>query len=232
VAKGPAAPVEAIKATPVQQKPVSAEVPPKPEAAPASAVSSEEVNRPAAPVEPRPAASPIPSGNIPSSSSTGNLSASIASHPALAARKPTAIPSRSSGGSLGDMLSNPAALGGLGAVAAVLLVAGFFLLPQSSAKDIERYHDLKKLLEDVRTARKSNTTDFSALKTQAKKLTEECTAALKDVAGIQYPAKQFLLWAARDELPRMMNGDLTKESTNEKNLELRLKEAATALGIK
>ena len=130
-------------------------------------------------------------------------------------------------------MGNPTAIAGIAAVAVLLLlVGGFYLMPQSSGKDIERYHVIKKVLDDVRSARKSGSKDFTALTAEAKKVSEEITMALKNAASNRYPAKQALLWAARDELPRMMNGDLSKESSSERNLENRLKEAAVSLGIK
>ena len=201
------------------------DIPTKPAAVPASAAVTEEVRRPVVPSEPRPAPSAY--------GSNSSFSAAAKSRPMSIPSKSAAKNSRSSGMSLEALMGNPTAIAGIAAVAVLLLlVGGFYLLPQSSGKDLERYHSVKKVLDDVRSARKSGSKDFTAITAQAKKISEEITMALKNVASNRYPAKQALLWAARDELPRMMNGDLSKESSAERNLENRLKEAAVSLGIK
>ncbi len=92
-------------------------------------------------------------------------------------------------------------------------------------KDFEQYRNLKQLLDDIRTAR-AGTNDFEPIKARAKKLSEEYLPALRKEASNEYPAKQALFWAIRDELPLLMRGDLTKESRAEKNFELRLMDAA------
>jgi hypothetical protein len=163
------------------------------------------------------------------SSSSRAMSAPVSSPP-----RPTPVskPSRASSGvSLAERFQDPNVKIGLGALVAVLLVVGFFFLPKSTGADIERYRQLKQLMDDIRSTRSSGSGDFTAIKTRAKKITDEFTVALKDQASNLERAKQSLLWGARDELPRVMAGDLTKESPAEKNLELRLKEAAAALGV-
>ena len=217
--------VEPNKPTTASMPVVPKEMPAKPAAIPASAAVTEEVRRPVVPSEPRPAPS--------SYGSSSSVSAAAKSRPVSIPSKSAAKHSKSSGISLEALMGNQTAVAGIAAVAVLLLlVGGFYLMPISSGKDIERYHVIKKVLDDVRSARKSGSKDFTALTAEAKKVSEEVTMALKNAASNRYPAKQALLWAARDELPRMMNGDLTKESSSERNLENRLKEAAVSLGIK
>lgn len=104
-------------------------------------------------------------------------------------------------------------------------------MPASTAKDIERYKNLKQILDDVREARNKKS-DPSAIKPRAEKLTKEYTPILKVEASNEFPAKQSLLWAARDELPRMMAGNLMEESQAEKAFAAHLADAASKLGIK
>ena len=166
--------------------------------------------------------------------SSGSMAAptSGVSRPLPTPARPSTPPRPSSGGSALEFVKDPKFLGGVGAVA-LLVLAGWFLLSfKNAARDIERLRELKQLLADVRSARTSGTTNFETLITRAKKITEEFTAAYKVSASNDYPAKQALFWAARDELPKLMSGDLTKESTSEKNLELRLKDASAMLGVK
>jgi hypothetical protein len=130
------------------------------------------------------------------------------------------------------MLANPKVQGGLVAVVVVLLVAGWQFLPESTGKDREKYEAVKKLLDDVRAARATKTTNFEPFKARAQKLTDDYTPILKKEASNARPAKQSLLFAIRDELPRMMKGNLAEQSVPEKNLEAHLKAAAERLGIK
>jgi len=220
VVKPPAPKVEA----PAVTRSTPAEIPVRP------AVTEEPVSRS---VEPeRPAMTPTrPSGGFNTMSGGYNTMAS-ASRPAPARPKPASRSSSSSSSfSISEFLSSPAGKGGLGAVVAVLLIVGWSFMPASTAKDIERYKHLKQILDDVREARTKNS-DPSAIKPRAEKLTKEYTPILKVEASNEYPAKQSLLWAARDELPRMMAGNLMEESQAEKAFAAHLTDAANKLGIK
>lgn len=164
------------------------------------------------------------------------MSSSMSSPPArpyTSPPKPAARPSISIPKfSFSEMLQSPAAKGGAAALVVVLLILGWSFLPKSSAKDVERYRSMKLLLDDIRKARASKQTDYKELISRANKLTEMYAKPLNDEANIQYPEKQALLWAVRDDLPRMIKADLSVESQLEKNFEARLKEAATLLKIK
>ena len=98
--------------------------------------------------------------------------------------------------------------------------------------DIRRYQELKQLLTEVRAKREAKATDFSDVQNKAKKLATEMTAALKAQRTAGQPAKQHLLWAVRDELPRMMKEDPSVETQQEKNFSDRLSNAARYLNIK
>ncbi|MBS0201643.1 MAG: DUF4339 domain-containing protein [Planctomycetes bacterium] len=218
-------------------EPASAAVPTSPvvtqAAKPVAAATTSAATLPAAPA-PTPAA-PLPRPAAPSFNSSNGFSSTASSAP-----RPVATPSRpaprssasSSSFSIGDIFAGPGGKWILAVVAVVLLGAVWMFLPESHGKDIERYQNLKALLDDVHSVRAAKKTDFEALKTRASQLTAEYAPILKEEASVNYPAKQSLLWACRDELPRMMAGDLTKESPFERNYATRLKEAAENLHIK
>lgn len=226
-------PVEAPRPAAPAVKSIPAITPPKPEPVAASVTRAEEPTRPAVSAASTSSFASSPSPSPYSSSSSFASSMGSAPRPMATPARPPARKSQSSGSGFStdaivDVLKNPKFLG---AAAVILLGVGFFFLPKGFGKDIERYRNLKQLLDDVRTAR-AGTKDFAPLKERATKLSEEYTKALRPEASNEYPAKQALFWAVRDELPRMMGGDLTKESPPEKNFELRLKDAALTMGIK
>ena len=105
-------------------------------------------------------------------------------------------------------------------------------MPAGRAADIKRYKELKQLLTDVRAKREAKATDFSDLKDKAQKLTAEFTPVLKTQASSYHPAKQYLLWAVRDDLPRMMKEYLLAETQAEKNFAARLDHVAMHLSVK
>ncbi len=221
----PPAPKSAVEPAPVT-KPTAEEAPARPAISEAPAPRS---------IEPeRPAATPVrPSGGYNTMASGGSYN-SMASAARPAPARPKA-PTRSSGSSssvsISELLASPAGKGGLGAAVAILLFLGWSFMPASKAKDIERYKNLKQILDDVREARNKKS-DPSAIKPRAEKLTKEYTPILKVEASNEFPAKQSLLWAARDELPRMMAGNLMEESQAEKAFAAHLTDAANKLGIK
>lgn len=131
--------------------------------------------------------------------------------------------------SIPEFLRSPKLLGG--GMIALALAALLIMSSGSSARDIQRFQDLKQILEEIRTARANGATDFQVLKQKAAKLAQEYAAIYKNEASNSYPAKQALLCASRDDIPKMLSGDLRTESPFEKTLELRLKDAAATLGI-
>jgi hypothetical protein len=202
--------------------PVAAErvVPPKPV-------------EPVRPVEVRaPEPQPAPVSYRPASS--GGFAAPQASYtrPATPSR-PSKSARRDSGPGAFEAIKDPKVLGGIGAVVALVAVAfGWQYLPFSSGKDVEIYRQAQALVTDVRAARAANSTDFSSFKTRAEQLKTKYVADLKNEASNAKPAKQALLFALRDEIPRMVNGNLAEESPSEKSAVAHLQEAAKRLGVK
>jgi len=233
----PAAPPSTAVATPAEAPKPAAPVaksnpeitPPNPAPAAVTETKAEEPAKPAV-AAPAPTSSFV-SSPTPSAYSSSSSFATSSPRPMPSAPRPP-VKSSSGGGfstdGIVEILKSPMFLG---VIAVILLVVGFFYLPGGYGKDIERYRNIKQLLDDVRTAR-SGSKDFEPLKTRAKKLSDDYIKELKPDANNNYPVKQALYWAVRDELPKMMAGDLAKESNPEKNLELRLKDAATRMGIK
>ena len=191
------------------------------------------------PVETRPA--PVTSAmNGGYSSSMSSSSSYAASRPVSAPVRPAPKPisSRRSSSSLSDsleFLKGPKALGAGGVLALLLLFVGWQYLPMSSAADVKHFHELKHIFDEIKVKRSSNSTDFVALATQAERVGKSITGALKSKASRDNPVKQSLLWAARDELPRLVT-ELKKapaiSSKAEENFVARLRDAATQLGLK
>lgn len=188
--------------------------------------SSPSIDTPPAPIS---APRPMPTPSVSSY-------AAAAMSPARPAPRPQPKSSRSSSSSdsgIGDMVKDPKVLGGIGAVAlVVLLYFGAPYISLGAGKDGEIYRQSKQLLDDVRAARASNSTSFDAFKTRAQKLKDEYVPGLKEQASNQKPHKQALLFALRDEFPRMMGGNLAEESIAEKNVAAHLKIVADRLGLK
>ena len=146
--------------------------------------------------------------------------------------RPLATPSRnSSGTSFVRSLMIPGAIAGGVLLLAGLIYVAWSSFPQASTSDVECYTQLKKFLDDLRSARASSSIDSSAFKRRAQQFSADFIPLLKD-ADASKPARQNLLWAVRDELPKMMASDLKKETNEEKRFVSRLEEAADKLGIK
>jgi hypothetical protein len=195
-------------------------VPPKP-VEPVRPVEVRAPEPPPAPVSPRPA-------------SSGGFAAPQAAYtrPATPSR-PSMAARRDSGPGAFEAIKDPKVLGGIGAVVALVALAfGWQYLPLSSGKDLEIYRQAQALVTDVRAARAANSTDFSTFKTRAEQLKTKYVPDLKNEASNARPVKQSLLFALRDEIPRMVNGNLAVESPSEKSAMAHLQEAAKRLGVK
>lgn len=211
----------------------------KPDAAPTEAKPAA-IETPVKPVvtTPPPAASSSPSTAAAAAMMSGSSFATA--RPAPAPIRPAPKPTRSSGGSSFSMsdslefLKDPKALGALGVLALILLVMGWQYLPISRGADVKHYHALKHLIDEIHLKRTNKSTDLTAIVSQAERLSKEITLDLKDKASANDRAKQYLLWAARDDLPRMM-AEIQKTpleaSIPEKTYEERLREAAKVLGM-
>ena len=130
-----------------------------------------------------------------------------------------------------EKLKEPKALSFAGAIALAMLIFGWGFLPKSRAADIKRYQTLKGLVDEIRSKRTSSPTDLPPLQQKLEKTAKEIVSEVKDKAGREEPAKQCLLWATRDEVPRVLRAGLTTESNAEKVLLSRLLDAAYELGL-
>ena len=145
---------------------------------------------------------------------------------------------RSSGGSffesLSEKLQGIGVYGGIAILTVGLLIAGAKYLPLGGGKsaDTQRYNELKQLLAEIRAKREAKSTDFADIKSKAEKLTTQFTPVLKSQVSAHNPAKQHLLWAVRDDLPKMMKEELTVETKAEKNFVDRLGFVAMHLKLK
>jgi hypothetical protein len=169
-----------------------------------------------------------------SSSSSSSPSTYGMNRPATPARPVPRKSSASSSTWLSDTLESlkePKALGAIGAIALVLVIVGWSYMPKSRGADIKRYQAMKQLLDEIKSKRTSAPAELPNLQQKLQKVGKEIATELKDVASREEPAKQCLLWAARDEVPRMVTAGLTMESSAEKSLETRLKEASYELGL-
>lgn len=200
------------------------------------------------PVVERPSPAPVSAQRQPSLSSAGSSSSSMSSsssynsyRPVVAPARPAPRPSRSSSQSsfsfseMLEPLKEPKALGAVGVVAAVLLSFGWFYLPKSSAADVKNFRELKHIIDEIKQKRSSNSTDFASVNTKAEKIGKAVIAELAKKASRDEPAKQHLLWAARDRMPAML-GELKKAPTEPSKAEQSfiesLREAARILHIK
>jgi hypothetical protein len=178
------------------------------------------------PPEPRPWASPAPA--------TSNWASSSSATPVSRPTAPIRKPARSSGPSmlsgLLDQLKEPKSIGAVAAIALLALFFGWGYLPKSRAADIRHYNTLKEALAEVKKARQ-NPAELVALKPKLTKVGKEIAESLKKLASRDDPAKQCLLWAARDELPRMFEGTPDSQALAEKSFATRLQEAAYELGL-
>jgi hypothetical protein len=206
------------------------------------AASSSSVNTPAdeaavspepsraAPARPMNYSSPMaPSGGFGSSSSSSNAASRPAPAP-IAKSYPKKRSSASDSTWFSDMLDTLKQPKILGATVAVLLIVGWFAMPKSRGADIKRYQALKQILDEIQTKR-SSPADIAALQKQLGETAKKIFAEVKDKAGRDEPVKQSLLWATRDEVPRMIQAGFAVESPSEKTFAARLKEAAYDLGL-
>ncbi|HEY4263427.1 MAG TPA: GYF domain-containing protein [Schlesneria sp.] len=205
------------------------------------AASNPSMNTPAddTPVSPEPvrATPPRPMGySSPMASTSGfgsSSSSSYASRPAptpIAKSYPKKRSSASDSTWFSDMMETVKQPKILGAAVAVLLIAGWFVLPKSRGADIKRYQALKQILDEIQTKRTSPG-ELASLGEKLGTTAKKILAEVKDKASRDEPVKQSLLWATRDEVPRMIQAGFTVESPSEKSFAARLKEAAYDLGL-
>lgn len=130
-----------------------------------------------------------------------------------------------------ENLKEPKALGAVGTIALVLLIVGWSYLPKNRSADLKQYHAIKLLVDEIKAKRTTAPAELPKIEQLLAKLGKEIAVNLKDKASRDDPAKQCLLWAARDEVPRFIQAGLAMESPAQKSLEARLREAAYELGL-
>ncbi|MBS0203254.1 MAG: DUF4339 domain-containing protein [Planctomycetes bacterium] len=168
-------------------------------------------------------------------SSSNSTMSTYGSRPMAAPPKP--VPRRSTVSEstwFSDTLENlkePKAIGSICVIAFVLLIFGWGYLPKSRAADIKRYQALKSLLDEIRTKRTSAPAELVQLSQKLSKVAKEIENEVKKKASRDDPAKQSLLWATRDEVPRMIQAGLGTETAVEQSFANRLKEASYDLGL-
>lgn len=154
--------------------------------------------------------------------------------------RPIAMPSasRSRGSSEGPLwstiLENIKSSAPIIAVVAGILIligGGWMYMSGGAAADVRRYYALKEILDEVHSLREKKSTNFAALKKKAVKVGSTTAKTLAKQQSTR-PSAQFLLRAARDELPKMIYGDLSIETPAEQKFVGQLAEAAKALGLK
>jgi hypothetical protein len=153
---------------------------------------------------------------------------------ALAARPAPRKKSRNQGNWLSESIETlPGAktLGTFAAVALAIAIIGWGYLPKSRGADIRRYQAMKQLLEEIKSKRVTVQAELPILQQKLEKTAKEIAAEVKDQAGRDEPAKQCLLWAARDNVPRFIQAGLATESVAETDLAARLLETAYLLGL-
>lgn len=99
----------------------------------------------------------------------------------------------------------------------------------SHISEFQYYEQLRGILDEIRETRASPSPDFDLIRSRATTIANEVVLVLKNKADRDHPAQQNLLWAARDELPKMMQDDLLTESKAEQNFAARLDDVARFL---
>jgi Leucine-rich repeat (LRR) protein len=123
-------------------------------------------------------------------------------------------------------------IGAGGVLSIVLVIALAWRFYDSSAKasrDRRFYTDLNSILTQIREQREAPSPDFAEIRERAQRTGISIANTLKNEASPDVPARQLLLWAARDEIPRMLYGNLAVVSQSEIALNNRLTEAAELL---
>ena len=130
-----------------------------------------------------------------------------------------------------ESLKEPKAIGAICIIALVALIFGWQYLPKSRGQDLKYYRQLRTDPGRMSETKRANAGEMTALISKAKKICKEIADDLKPKANREDPAKQCLLWAARDEFPRACQAGFATESTAEKAFASRLQEAAYQLGL-
>jgi hypothetical protein len=208
--------------------------PVKPAAQPRTIASPRIAPHDASPSTPSAPATPV---TAPPPSKPAISSAARSAPPKPASMQSTAIPrAHRVSGSTGrlDSLKNPKVLGSVGVILlAVLWLFGGALIPRSKSGDLKKLAALQDLLIEFRSLRDKQASDaeWESFSTKAAKITQPMVAELKNTASRRAPAKQFLLWSARDRFPEMLQNARDKPTSSEQDFEGHLYDAARYLGV-
>lgn len=173
--------------------------------------------------QPTPSA-PIPTETrLPLPSFGGSIARPIATSPAPRSRESSAT--------IWEMITSSGRNLAIVAGVLTLLIGGWVYWSGGAAADVRRYYALKEILDEVHSLREKKSTNFAALKRKAVKVGSTTAKTLERQQSTR-PSAKFLLKAARDELPRMIYGDLSVETPAEQKFVSQLSEAAKALGLK
>ncbi|HEY4261139.1 MAG TPA: hypothetical protein VGM98_13320, partial [Schlesneria sp.] len=99
------------------------------------------------------------------------------------------------------------------------------------SRDRRFYGELNSILAQIHEARSSQLPHFAPIRDRAQRIGESVAKELKDDASYLFPGRQELLFAARDEMPRFLKGNLAVVSEGEIGLARRLIDAAAALKL-
>ena len=134
---------------------------------------------------------------------------------------------------MSERFKDPKVLGGIGLLALLLLIVGWFKMPESAAADIEAYQTLNSLFLELQDARKGDATGTKVVPVGKKLETtaKEIAAKMKKTANADHPARQSLLWATQT-VPIIVKNNLGGGSPSEKEALSHLTNAAVALGLK
>jgi hypothetical protein len=162
----------------------------------------------------------------------GGMSGGMAAKPPPLKTKPKKG-AASSGGGIGEILGNPLVLKVVGGIAAVaVLVVGYLFMPAGTGREKQQLVVLQKVLTDFRELRKSGA-DAAAFDKFAKEtgtIVKPLIDELKGTANRQYPARQYLLWAAKDRLPGMLSTCRDGPKFDEEEFDFNLQKVAFLTG--
>ena len=129
-------------------------------------------------------------------------------------------------------LKDPAILKLLPVAAGLLLVVGWFSMPESNAGDVTLYNELNNLITEVRTKRAQDPKSLPQLKDELDKAADRIVKKLEKTADGDHPARQRLLWCAKTTVPQMTKVGLATEALAEKQVIAQLDQTAVLLGLK
>lgn len=102
---------------------------------------------------------------------------------------------------------------------------------RSGAEDVAAYLILRSIVDEIQAERIKPSPDFQPIRERATVECRKVADTMKHTAEVQFPARQMLLWAARDDMPRMLREDWSTPSEAEQEFVGKLNEVARELRI-